>query len=359
MHKRMRNTIIKLTFGFFGIASLTSCWWKASGDNPGIEYAPDMYYSKGYEPMTQFSDSSKYRYNPYFMTMRTPVEGTVAIGQMDYRYAYDNTPEGYEAAGLNLMMPTDLTVKEQKEGERLFGIYCAVCHGAEGGNDGSVSSKQVTLKPSWANLQDKYFKELPAGKIYHVITYGKNNMGSYAYALTPRERWAVISYAKRLSMKDSLGKIPDIVSNETNLSAVKVDIKAEAVSYDAKSELAVTKEQSDKLFEIFKGVEFETGSSNLKSSSLKNLDNLATYLMTFKDNVFVIKGHTDNTGDEDKNIALSDERAEAVKSYLISKGIAAESLLAIGFGSLKPIADNKTEEGKQKNRRVEIGFKKK
>ena len=66
------------------------------------------------------------------------------------------------------------------------------------------------LKPAWPGYQDKYIKELPIGKIYHVITYGKNNMGSYAYALTPKERWSVATYVKRLSMMDSLGNIPAI-----------------------------------------------------------------------------------------------------------------------------------------------------
>jgi mono/diheme cytochrome c family protein len=203
----MKQNIL-IIIGAAFITSLSSCWMKAGGNDTGYEYAPDMYYSKGYEPFSQFSDSSRYRYNPYFMTMREPVKGSIAIGQMDYQYPFDNTPEGYEAAGMNLLMPTDLTMEEQEEGKRLFGIYCAVCHGEKGGNDGTVSSKQATLKPSWANYQDKYIKDLSAGKIYHTITYGKNNMGSYASAVAPRDRWAIISYVKRLSMMDSLGNIP-------------------------------------------------------------------------------------------------------------------------------------------------------
>lgn len=201
---------INIILSVIAIISLSSCGWKAGENNPGIEYAPDMYYSKGYEPMTQYSDTNKYRFNPYFMSMREPVKGTVAIGQLDYQYAYDNTPEGYEAAGAGLSMNISLSENDQEEGARLFGIYCSVCHGTMGGNDGSVSSKQSALKPSWANYQDKYIKELPIGKIYHVITYGKNNMGSYAYALTPKERWSVATYVKRLSMMDSLGNLPAI-----------------------------------------------------------------------------------------------------------------------------------------------------
>src|SRR4026207_2004208 len=86
------------------IVTLSSCWWKSGGNDPGIEYAPDMYYSKGYEPFSQFSDSTKYRFNPYMMSMREPVKGTIAIGQMDYQYGYDNTSRGYDSAGLHLSM---------------------------------------------------------------------------------------------------------------------------------------------------------------------------------------------------------------------------------------------------------------
>lgn len=233
---------INIILSVIAIISLSSCGWKAGVNNPGIEYAPDMYYSKGYEPMTQYSDTNKYRFNPYFMSMREPVKGTVAIGQLDYQYAFDNTPEGYEAAGAGLSMNISLSEKDQLEGARLFGIYCSVCHGTMGGNDGSVSSKQSALKPSWANYQDKYIKELPIGKIYHVITYGKNNMGSYAYALTPKERWSVATYVKRLSMMDSLGNLPaikaigasdapvavampDTSKNSNNLKSVKSEPK--------------------------------------------------------------------------------------------------------------------------------------
>lgn len=228
------------------LVTLSSCWWKAGGNDPGIEYAPDMYYSKGYEPMTQFSDSSKYRYNPYFMTMRVPVKGTVAIGQLDYQYPFDNTPEGYEAAGAYWNINVDLSEKDQLEGERLFGIYCSPCHGDKGGNDGAVSQKQAVLKPGWANYQDKYVKELPIGKIYHVITYGKNNMGSYAYALTPKQRWCVASYVKRLSMMDSTGNIPAISPITGSGNSVPSNIAPAAMTDTAAAKATPAKQTQPK-----------------------------------------------------------------------------------------------------------------
>jgi outer membrane protein OmpA-like peptidoglycan-associated protein len=65
-----------------------------------------------------------------------------------------------------------------------------------------------------------------------------------------------------------------------------------------------------------------------------------------------IGGHTDNTGDKIKNKTLSQNRAKSVKDYLISKGVDASRLSAIGYGDSKPIADNKTEQGRAQNRRT-------
>lgn len=225
----------KLIISALAVVTLSSCWMKAGKNDTGVEYAPDMYYSKGYEPMTQFSDSSKYRFNPYYMSMREPVKGSVAIGQLDYQYAYDNTPDGYEAAGAGLSMTIGLNEKDQIEGERLFGIYCTPCHGTMGGNDGPVATKQAVLKPSWANYQDKYIKDLPIGKIYHVITYGKNNMGSYAYALTPKERWSVATYVKRLSMMDSLGAVPPIQALNASNAPAAQPVMADSSKTDTKT----------------------------------------------------------------------------------------------------------------------------
>ncbi len=67
-----------------------------------------------------------------------------------------------------------------------------------------------------------------------------------------------------------------------------------------------------------------------------------------------ISGHTDTDGDEASNLVLSQQRADAVKNYLISKGIASNRLIAIGFGETKPIETNTTAEGKKANRRTEI-----
>lgn len=99
---------------------------------------------------------------------------------------------------------------------------------------------------------------------------------------------------------------------------------------------------------------FQTNSFELLPSSLIELDKLESLLTENPEITIQINGHTDNTGVESENIKLSTHRAKAVVDYLLSKNIRLDRLSHKGFGSSKPIADNKTEEGKQKNRRTEF-----
>jgi len=101
-------------------------------------------------------------------------------------------------------------------------------------------------------------------------------------------------------------------------------------------------------------IRIATAKDVIKPESLGSLDELAA-LMAKKPNWRLkISGHTDNQGDKAKNLKLSEKRAKAVQNYLVGKGIAADRFKAEWFGSKKPIADNKTEAGRQKNRRVEM-----
>lgn len=101
---------------------------------------------------------------------------------------------------------------------------------------------------------------------------------------------------------------------------------------------------------------FDSGKSTLRSESNKELNELAEYMNIKKTLVIEIGGHTDNVGAADANQKLSEDRANAVKEYLKKKGIAAERVNAKGYGDTKPVADNNTTAGKQKNRRTEVNI---
>lgn len=101
-------------------------------------------------------------------------------------------------------------------------------------------------------------------------------------------------------------------------------------------------------------VTFATGSSKLTASSFETLDAVASSLLERPDLRFEIQGHTDNTGSRATNTRLSKARALAVKEYLISRGVPANRLTSEGYAATKPVADNKTKEGRAMNRRVSL-----
>jgi OmpA-OmpF porin, OOP family len=101
-------------------------------------------------------------------------------------------------------------------------------------------------------------------------------------------------------------------------------------------------------------VHFETAKSILQPSSYAELNEIVEYMKLNPQQVIEIAGHTDNVGQDADNLKLSQARAESVKNYLIKKGVAAARLKAKGYGATQPVADNSTDEGRQKNRRTEV-----
>ena len=103
-------------------------------------------------------------------------------------------------------------------------------------------------------------------------------------------------------------------------------------------------------------VNFAFDSSNLTSVAQGNLDKLAKVLNDNPDTNINIYGYTDSVGKDAYNLALSQRRADAVKSYLVSKGIAGNRMFTKGEGKNMPVASNDTDEGRAKNRRVEFAI---
>ena len=99
---------------------------------------------------------------------------------------------------------------------------------------------------------------------------------------------------------------------------------------------------------------FDFDRAVLKPEGRANLDSLVEKMKGINLEVVVAVGHTDSTGPESYNQALSVRRAEAVKAYLVSKGIEANRVYVEGKGEAQPVADNSTREGRAKNRRVEV-----
>ncbi len=116
----------------------------------------------------------------------------------------------------------------------------------------------------------------------------------------------------------------------------------------------IAKEVIEKINFAAKNVFFATGSYKLLAKSNKSLDAVVALLKADESLMIDIDGHTDSQGSDESNQVLSDNRAGAVKNYLIAKGIDASRLKSTGYGETKPVADNKTAAGRAKNRRTEM-----
>ena len=178
----MKNNMKKIAVLLFAAIAFTSC---NDNSKPEVQYMPDMYTSVAYEP---YGENTVL---PNGMDSQSPVEGTIARGQVPYDYP--NTNEGYEEAKKELKSP--LTAKElnSEKGKSLYGIYCAVCHGKKGDGQGDLVKREKFL--GIPNYKDR---DLTEGSIYHVIMHGRNLMGSHASQLTGEERWQVVNHVQKL-----------------------------------------------------------------------------------------------------------------------------------------------------------------
>ena len=162
---------------------------KASGNNPGREYMPEMINSVAYDA---YSENPNYKSG---YTNQLPVEGSVAVGK--YIYPLPNTPQGYEEAATKIKDPFTFSQDEiNKEGKMLFERYCAICHGDKG--DGQGHLVQIDKFPPPPSYFTPDLLNKPEGQRYHTVMYGKGLMGSYATQVDHRERWLILSYIKHL-----------------------------------------------------------------------------------------------------------------------------------------------------------------
>jgi outer membrane protein OmpA-like peptidoglycan-associated protein len=136
--------------------------------------------------------------------------------------------------------------------------------------------------------------------------------------------------------------------NDYALHAIEVQAMRQDVS--AKDLLDTIQSQGH----VTLDVHFDTSKATIKSESFPLLDQVVSMLNGSGSLKLSVEGHTDNLGVAAENQKLSEGRAKAVMTYLVSKGIPAVRLLSSGFGASNPVADNRSEEGRAKNRRVEL-----
>jgi mono/diheme cytochrome c family protein len=221
---------------------LISGLFASCGSETGRAYMPDMAYSRAYE---------FYSTNTFFasgITAQKPVEGAVARGMLlpDHIGEFDTT------AALANKCNFELNMANVTEGGRLYQIHCGVCHGNNLDGNGPLyngGEGKYPAKP--ANFKDAAYLNMPVGKMYHAIMYGKNLMGSYASQLDARQRWMVLSYIKKVQsenggapltaafmIKDAAAPTTDTMKAKENKMDAAVTTKVEMKGTAVKAEPA-------------------------------------------------------------------------------------------------------------------------
>ena len=227
----MRNYIV---YGLLaGGIALAGC--EAQGDYPGLEYAPQMYHTTPYEPLTQITEENSgtwlstreddlgefYNsnpYNPYGMNERTPPANTVRRNAADYQnysglaYGEDNDLErrdlslylpyeipadSLELAARTIKNPLDSTEAVVQAGQQLYGQFCYPCHGGAGQGNGPVG---VVYKGVPAYNKGTY-RDMTEGHIFHVITWGKGRMNAHGSQMEIEDRWKIVRYVQTLQQQ--------------------------------------------------------------------------------------------------------------------------------------------------------------
>jgi mono/diheme cytochrome c family protein len=204
----------KIKFCFFGLMFSTviniGCLDKR---HPGLVYMPDMANSRAYEayaPNNLKNEGINY--------IPSPVQGTIKRGDL-FPYTLPNDTNGYKlSAQIKDPLPP-LDSINMNEAQRLFNINCAICHGVNLDAQGPMATSGKV--GGIANLKLDQYKKLPEGTMFHVATYGKNNMGSYASQLDKKQRWMVVQYIKSQQAQETTAK-----SDSTSVSGSGKDTTA-------------------------------------------------------------------------------------------------------------------------------------
>ncbi len=216
----------------------------------------------------------------------------------------------------------------------LFSGSLANAQGGPGSKDAPVDVLVTDMKKKPLNHEIIIFKSKVNAKEFQGLT---DSMGKFSMRLPVGDTYEVLIWGFNDSTNYSNLNIPTPQGNAYYKNPFKV-----AIEY-----------MPEKSF-VLQDCNFETGKAILLPEAYKALDELYAFLDRKDDERIEIGGHTDNVGKPAKNKILSEQRAQTVMAYVISKGIDPSRLTAKGYGHLKPIATNKTAAGKALNRRTEV-----
>ena len=261
------------------------------------------------------------------------------------------------ALGLSMMGPGPAALAQEKDAggckdhpliSRMKNYYIASCEKSFNSFDFYVKEGNKTLEgertkiqyslqegspqPSFLQVRRNYGNAVK--NIGGIVLYDDDRRGTFKVTKGGKETWIALEAFNE-------GRNYELVIVE--MEAMTQEVTADAM-YDALNK--------DGFIALY--INFDTGKSDIKPESMGTIEQIATVLKAHPDLKVSIEGHTDNVGTPQSNKTLSQQRAKSVMSAVAQKGVAANRMTAVGWGQEKPIADNRSEEGKAKNRRVEV-----
>lgn len=206
-----------LTITVFAVVAVAFVSCDRIRRNTGRTYMPDMNYSRAVETYSAL-DTTKFTANTAeagakIFYNRLPVTGAVARGDMG-AYPNKNDSIGY-ASSASVKNPLDSTTINMKEAERLFLVNCAICHGPKLDGQGPLFASGVYVAQPAVLVGNPKYETMAEGTMFHSVTYGKNQMGSYASQLSTKQRWMVIAYIKSKQAKKPMAAAAPATADST------------------------------------------------------------------------------------------------------------------------------------------------
>ena len=217
----MKKTInmkksLNITIALVAAFSLVSCF---NNNKPNYQFMPNMYEPVGYETYGEYDVFENEQ------EAKLPAEGSIPRGWQPYEY--DDTTEGLNLAKAESKNPLEITEDNISEGEALYTIYCAVCHGDKGDGQGILAQREKFLGiPSYADPG----RDITMGGVYHVEMYGLNAMGSYASQTNEKERWQIAMHV--MNLKAALNGEPSLLETAGVKTADSSNVEASTVEGD-------------------------------------------------------------------------------------------------------------------------------
>ena len=225
-----------------------------------------------------------------------------------------------------------------------FGLIILLCHRNFGQNKKNAVNDSVVTAPVNVSVMNMK-KVIQKGELVLFISQKNNRQfsgrsdanGKFSILLPAGDTYIIKLKTLVDTSKYGMITIPALQPGESFQDPFKVNIQFEPA----------------RLYTL-NNVHFDIGKPTLRQESYTQLDEIAEYMKWKDTDKFEIGGHTDNVGNETDNLKLSQQRADAVRDYLLKKGIPPARITAKGYGASKPVADNDTVEGRQQNRRTEV-----